>query len=174
MSYVLIAYYSATGEVDKMAKHVARGVAAAGSEFKMRAIEPIGRALSSDQPVVVTQKDLADCQGFILGSPTRFGVMASPVNRFFDQTAALWTAGSMIGKPAAVFSSSSTADGGQATLLNLVTPLLHHGMMVMGLPYQGAQSPYGAHASEAHSDEEMIQRAFDLGYRIAEVAKKIV
>ncbi len=169
MAYVLIAYYSASQQVEKMAGHVSRGLFAGGVNYTVKKIRPI-RA-GEDNESYVTPEDLASCSALILGSPTRFGQPATAVSHLWDQTASLWMKKSLVGKPAAVFTSSSSQISGQSTLLNLAVPLLHHGMLVMGMVGDD-QSPYGAYSSE-DDEKSGAERAFDLGKKVAEIVKKI-
>jgi NAD(P)H dehydrogenase (quinone) len=169
VTYVLIAYYSASQQVEKMAGHVSRGLYASGVNYTIKKIKPL-RECNEDSSYV-TLEDLASCNGLILGSPTRFGQPATAVSHMWDQTAGLWIQKALVGKPAAVFTSSSNQISGQSTLLNLAVPLLHHGMMVMGMVGDD-QSPYGAYSSE--DDEQAgVERAFALGQKMAEIVQKI-
>lgn len=141
----------------------------------------------ADGPPYVSNQDLVECVGLILGSPTRFGNMAAPLKHFLDSTAPAWLAGTLAGKPAAVFTSTSSPHGGQeSTLLSMMLPLLHHGMLLVGLPYSepglnrtsGGGSPYGAgHLARGHGDvqlnedERALARA--LGRRVADIARRL-
>ena len=136
MSRILILYYSRTGNVRTMAKHIARGVERIkGAEAVLRTVPPVAPITETAAPpvpddgaVYVTEDDLKHCNGLILGSPTRFGNMAAPLKHFLDNTGSLWMSGALIDKPAAVFTSTSSLHGGQeSTLLSMALPLLHHG-----------------------------------------------
>lgn len=159
--YVLVLYYSRSGATAQMAQLVARGVQQHGGiEARLRTVPAI--SANSEQteddipaqgPLYCDLDDLRDCAGLVLGSPTRFGNMAAPLKYFIDQTSSLWLSGALIDKPAAVFTSTSSLHGGQeTTLLSMMLPLLHHGMLVAGLPYsesglasaQSGGTPYGA------------------------------
>lgn len=192
MIRILILYYSRSGNVREMARHVARGVErVVGAEAVLRTVPPVSPVTTTAQPPVpdsgaiyVSQDDLKTCDGLILGSPTRFGNMAAPLKHFLDETGALWMQGALIDKPCAVFTSTSSLHGGQeSTLLSMMLPLLHHGMVFAGLPYSqpalsqtmGGGTPYGA-SHYAGSDS---QRALDshestlceaLGERVARLA----
>jgi NAD(P)H dehydrogenase (quinone) len=195
MSEILIVVHSVHGNTLAMGREVARGVeTVTGSQARLRAVEPITsaidpkpRELPADGPSLVEARDLAECDGLILGSPTRFGNMASAVKHFLDGTGGEWFSGSLVGKPAGVFTSTSTLHGGQeATLLSMMIPLLHHGMVLIGLPYTEATltttrsggTPYGpSHLAGVDSDRELDEderklcRA--LGRRVAETADRL-
>jgi len=163
MTKILILYYSSYGHVEAMARAAAEGVRAAGAEAVVKRVPELvpedaarkaGIKLDQAAPIASPQ-ELAEYDGFLFGTPTRFGNMASQMKNFLDQTGGLWAAGKLIGKPAGVFVSTATQHGGQeSTLLTFHTVLLHHGMVVVGLPYsaqgQGTMdeisggSPYGA------------------------------
>ncbi|MGK0501009.1 MAG: NAD(P)H dehydrogenase (quinone) [Oceanicoccus sp.] len=175
-----------------MAKQVARGVEqVAGIEARIRTVpavsaqsEAVSPAIPEEGPLYCSEQDLGGCAGLVMGSPTRFGNMAAPLKYFIDGSSSLWLSGAMIDKPAAVFTSSSSLHGGQeSTLLTMMLPLLHHGMMILGLPYSEAAlmntvsggTPYGAsHLAGQQSDriiddnETVLCQA--LGKRIARVA----
>ena len=159
--YILVLYYSRGGKTAEMARKVARGVGLVpGVEARLRTVPPVSpdsEVTLDDTPdegaVYCDADDLRHCAGLVLGSPTRFGNMAAPLKYFLDQTSALWLSGALIDKPAAVFTSSSSLHGGQeSTLLSMMLPLLHHGMVLVGLPYsesglrltEGGGTPYGA------------------------------
>lgn len=159
--YILVLYYSRGGATAEMAQHITRGVQqVAGIEARLRTVPPVSAScektedeIPDDGPLYCEPDDLRDCAGLVLGSPTRFGNMAAPLKYFVDQTSSLWLSGAMIDKPAAVFTSTSSLHGGQeSTLLSMMLPLLHHGMLVVGLPYSEAGlmtaesggTPYGA------------------------------
>lgn len=192
MIRVLILYYSRSGNVREMAKWIARGVEKyPGAEAFLRTVPPVAPVTRKSEPPVpdsgaiyVTQDDLKACDGLILGSPTRFGNMAAPMKHFLDETGSLWMSGALINKPGAVFTSTSSLHGGQeSTLLSMMLPLLHHGMVFAGLPYseaalvqtQGGGTPYGAsHFAGADSsrplDEHETALCQALGERIARLA----
>ncbi|MBV5272201.1 MAG: NAD(P)H:quinone oxidoreductase [Lamprocystis purpurea] len=192
MSYILILYYSRHGATFELARQIARGVESiAGIEARLRTVPAVSTVCEASEAAVpatgapyVTLDDLRDCAGLALGSPTRFGNMAAPMKYFLDGTSALWLAGALVGKPAAVFTSTSSPHGGQeATLLTMLVPLLHHGMLLMGIPYsegdllhtRGGGTPYGAsHLAGPDnklpvSDEER-RLAQALGKRLAHTA----
>lgn len=193
--YILILYYSRHGSTLAMAQQIARGVEQTGGlEARLRtvpAISPVTEATAASIPsegaVYVTEDDLKHCAGLIMGSPTRFGNMAAPLKYFLDSTSALWLNGDLIGKPAAVFTSTSTLHGGQeSTLISMMLPLLHQGMIIAGIPYAEASlhnttsggTPYGAshlasgsHPNKLTTDEINLCRA--LGQRIGQLALKL-
>ena len=145
--YVLVLYYSRGGTTAEMAQLIARGVQqVSGMDARLRTVPPVSSTCEQvdddipDQgPLYCETEDLRDCAGLVLGSPTRFGNMAAPLKYFIDQTSSLWLSGAMIDKPAAVFTSTSSLHGGQeSTLLSMMLPLLHHGMVIAGLPYSEA------------------------------------
>jgi NAD(P)H dehydrogenase (quinone) len=192
---ILVLYYSRKGSVAQLARLIARGVEEVdGVRARLRQVPPVAAVTQTAQPPVpddgapyVELKDLDECAGLILGSPTRFGNMAAPLKHFLDSTPAEWASGTLVGKPCAVFTSTATMHGGQeSTLLSMLIPLLHHGMLVVGIPYTeqalntttSGGTPYGAsHVSgvgEARpiSDEERaLARA--LGRRVADVAQRL-
>ncbi|MDD3449225.1 MAG: NAD(P)H:quinone oxidoreductase, partial [Gammaproteobacteria bacterium] len=144
MSHILVLYYSRYGATAEMAHHVARGVGEiAGIEARIRTVAPVSTVceavadtIPDSGPPYASLDDLRECSGLALGSPTRFGNMAAPLKYFLDGTSALWLSGSLIGKPAGVFTSTSSLHGGQeSTLLSMMLTLFHHGMLLMGLPY---------------------------------------
>jgi NAD(P)H dehydrogenase (quinone) len=195
MPDVLILYYSRTGSVAQLARYVARGVEeVVGARAVVRSVPPVAPVTTVAQPPVpdegapyATLDDLRDCAALILGSPTRFGNMAAPLKHFLDSTGAEWASGVLSGKPAAVFTSTSTLHGGQeSTLLSMMLPLLHHGMLLVGVPFTeqainattSGGTPYGAsHVSGTGNDrplsddERTIARA--LGRRVAEIAARL-
>lgn len=194
MEDVLVLYYSRTGALRRMAQLVARGIdAVPGARARIRtvpAVSPVCEAsapdIPADGPPYVELRDLEECIGLALGSPTRFGNMAAPLKHFIDSTSALWLRGALEGRPAAVFTSTASLHGGQeSTLLSMMLPLLHHGMILVGLPYtepdlNGTHSggtPYGASHVAGESGEHAIsaeeQRLCTaLGRRLASVALK--
>jgi NAD(P)H dehydrogenase (quinone) len=159
MSYILVLYYSRYGATAEMAHHVGRGVEAGGLEARLRTVPAVSTVCEATEDSVpasgapyAEQDDLRGCAGLALGSPTRFGNMAAAMKYFLDGTSGLWLAGTLAGKPAGVFTSTSSLHGGQeATLLSMMIPLLHHGMLLTGLPYTEADllhtrsggTPYG-------------------------------
>ncbi|MEK7991730.1 MAG: NAD(P)H:quinone oxidoreductase [Thiotrichaceae bacterium] len=195
MQNILVLYYSRHGHVAQMAQKIARGIEEIqGCEAIVRtvpAVSTVCEATESDIPEqgapYVTQQDLKNCAGLALGSPTHFGNMAAPMKYFLDQTTGLWLGGDLVGKPAAVFTSTSSQHGGQeSTLLSMMLPLFHHGMLVLGLPYTEPSlgntttggTPYGAsHVAGSQqqnplSDDEVnLCRA--LGKRLASTAIKL-
>ncbi|MCI1710434.1 MAG: NAD(P)H:quinone oxidoreductase [Chiayiivirga sp.] len=195
MSEILILYYSRGGSVTQLARQVARGVEeVADMQARLRTVPPVlaltataSPAAAEDGAPYVELRDLRECAGLILGSPTRFGNMAAPLKHFLDGTGAEWASGTLIGKPAAVFTSTATMHGGQeSTLLSMMIPLLHHGMLLVGLPFSeralnsttSGGTPYGAsHVAGANDDrplsedEQTLARA--LGRRVAKVARKL-
>ncbi len=192
---ILIVYYSLHGKTEALARQVARGVdAAEGMQARLRRVPPVRPVGSQDTapgdsegPPLATVADLRECAGVILGSPTRFGNMAAPLKYFLDGTAAEWASGALVDKPAAVFTSTASMHGGQeTTLISMLLPLLHHGMIAVGLPYTepalatttGGGTPYGAsHVSgqrnerELSADEAQLARA--LGQRVAALARRL-
>lgn len=158
--YILVLYYSRQGATREMARFIARGVESAGLSARLRTVPPISADCEQTAPeipdtgdIYATLDDLANCSGLLLGSPTRFGNMAAPLKYFLDGTTPLWLNGALIDKPAAAFTSTGSLHGGQeSTLLSMMLPLLHHGMVLVGLPYaepallntRTGGTPYGA------------------------------
>ena len=194
MAEILILYYSRGGSVAKLAQLLARGVEQAGCSARLRTVPPVSPVTSVAAPPVpesgapyVEPRDLVECDGLLLGSPTRFGLMAAPMKHFIDGLGAEWASGTLAGKPAGVFTSTGTMHGGQeATLLTMILPLLHHGALVVGIPYTEALlhstrsggTPYGAsHVAGDHDDlpitEEERELTLVLGRRVAEAARKL-
>jgi len=193
MTKILILYFSRHGSTAEMANHIARGVASVdGAEAILRTVPEISAACEKTAPsipqegaVYVSLEDLKNCDGLALGSPTHFGNMASPLKYFLDSTTPLWISGALVGKPAGVFTSTGSMHGGQeTTLLSMMLPLLHHGMMILGLPYSEhalretttGGSPYGAsHVAMddggLSEDEKALCRA--LGARLATTASQL-
>lgn len=143
MAHILVLYYSRYGATAEMARQIARGIEEGGMEARLRTVPAISTVCEAVEDSIpdrgapyATADDLRDCAGLALGSPTRFGNMAAPLKYFIDGTSALWLSGALIGKPAATFTSTSSLHGGQeTTLLSMMLPLLHHGMLLLGLPY---------------------------------------
>ncbi len=194
MLEILVLYYSRNGAVAQLARLIARGIEEAGCTARLRTVPALTTVTGIAEPAVpaqgppyVDRKDLDECAGIVLGSPTRFGNMAAPLKHFLDGTGAEWVSGTLVGKPAAVFTSTSTMHGGQeSTLLSMMLPLLHHGAVIVGLPFtepllsstRTGGSPYGAtHVSGTDGqlpiseDEKALARA--LGKRLAETAMKL-
>jgi len=195
MRDVLVLYYSRSGKVAQLARLVARGVEEIpGMRARLRSVPPVAPVTEiaqapepEDGAPYATQADLDECAGLVLGSPTRFGNMAAPMKFFLDSSGAQWASGALAGKPAGVFTATHTMHGGQeSTLLSMMLPLLHHGMLIVGLPYtlpeitttRSGGSPYGAshvggprgeHALD--DDERTLARA--LGRRVADVASRL-
>ena len=195
MQEILVLYYSQTGAVKQMAQFVARGVEKVpGMGARLRTVPKVSTVTEATAPEVpeagtpyVEYSDLEQCAGLALGSPTRFGNMAAPLKYFIDGTGGLWLKGAMSGKPAAVFTSTASMHGGQeSTLLSMMLPLIHHGMLIVGLPYsepelmstRGGGTPYGAsHIAGANADQPISdderRLCIALGTRLAEVARKL-
>ena len=194
MSEILILYYSRGGSVAKLARQVARGVEEAGCSARLRtvpAVAPVTQVAAPATPEVgapyVQARDLAECAGLVLGSPTRFGNMAAPLKHFLDGTGAEWVSGTLVGKPAAVFTSTGALHGGQeSTLLSMMLPLLHHGAILVGIPFtepglnetRSGGTPYGAShvagiddKAPLTEDEQVLARA--LGRRVATIARQL-
>jgi NAD(P)H dehydrogenase (quinone) len=196
MPEILVLYYSHRGAVREMARLVARGIEQVqGMGARLRTVPRVSSVTEVAQPAIPDAGapycelgDLEQCVGLALGSPTRFGNMAAPMKQFWDGTGALWLKGALAGKPAAVFTSTSSLHGGQeTTLLSMILPLMHHGMIVVGLPYTAPElsttvtggTPYGAsHVAGSASDrpvsaEEKII-CIALGRRLAGIALKLI
>ncbi|HEX4857813.1 MAG TPA: NAD(P)H:quinone oxidoreductase [Usitatibacteraceae bacterium] len=195
MAEILVLYYSHGGSVRELARQIARGVESIdGMAARVRTVPRVSTGIGRQEPAVpaegppyVVSADLRECSGLALGSPTRFGNMAAPMKYFLDGTGGEWLAGSLSGKPAAVFTSTSTPHGGnEATLLSMMLPLLHHGMLIVGVPFTeallgttgGGGTPYGAsHVAgpgndrPVSPDEAAIAQA--LGRRLAGVARRL-
>lgn len=192
--YILVLYYSRHGATAEMARQIARGVESSGLEARLRCVPAISTECEAVAPTIPESgavyarlDDLKNCAGLALGSPTRFGNMAAPLKYFLDGTSSLWLSGDLVGKPAGVFTSTASLHGGQeTTLLSMLLPLLHHGMLITGLPYsesalvdtQGGGTPYGA-SHHAGSDgkraldehEKTLCRA--LGKRLGQTAQSL-
>ena len=195
MSDILIAYYSRNGSVAQLARLIARSVEEIpGMQARLRSVPPVAAVTATAQAPVpddgapyVALTDLRECAGLIFGSPTRFGNMAAPLKHFLDSTAAEWASGTLVGKPAAVFTSTATMHGGQeTTLLSMMLPLLHQGALIVGIPYTEAAlnatttggTPYGAShvagtdgSRPISDDERTLARA--LGRRVAAITAKL-
>ena len=195
MNELLVLYYSQGGAVKDMAQLIARGVeSVSGAKARIRTVPKISANCEATEPEIPTKgdpyvelSDLEECIGLALGSPTRFGNMAAPMKYFIDGTTNLWLKGALIGKPAAVFTSTGSMHGGnESTLLTMMLPLMHHGMLIVGLPYsertlsstQSGGTPYGAsHVGGALDDKKITEDekklCIALGKRLAETALKL-
>ncbi|WP_018953660.1 NAD(P)H:quinone oxidoreductase [Thioalkalivibrio sulfidiphilus] len=195
MTEILVVYYSRYGATAQMARHVARGVESVpGMQARLRTVPPVSATceavspeIPTEGPPYVTTRDLEECAGLAIGSPTRFGNMAAPLKYFLDQTGSQWLSGALAGKPAGVFTSTGTLHGGQeSTLLSMMIPLLHHGMLLVGLPYtepaltetRTGGTPYGAsHFAGPKGDlplsEDERHLCHALGERIARTAQTL-
>ena len=195
MADILVLYYSHRGAVKQLAQLVARGIEQVdGMRARVRTVPKVSAVCEATEPDLpdsgapyVEPRDLDECAGLALGSPTRFGNMAAPLTYFLDSTVPQWLAGSLQGKPAVVFTSTGSQHGGQeSTLLSMMLPLLHHGMLIVGLPYseadlqttRGGGTPYGAsHVAGMGGDTPISDAerrlAIALGRRLAEIATKI-
>lgn len=195
MKKILVLYYSQKGSVAALARAIAHGIdGVAGAEAVLRTVPRVSALCEATEadipeqgPPYVSFNDLNECSALALGSPVRFGNMAAPMKYFWDGTIASWLSGELSGKPAAVFTSSGSMHGGnEATLLSMMLPLFHHGMLLMGLPYSQAElsstqsggTPYGAsHISGMNGDptlsQDEITLARALGKRLAETALKL-
>ena len=195
MPEILVLYYSRGGSVARLARQVARGIGEVdGMQARLRTVPPVAPVTTiaappepEDGAPYVERRDLAECAGLLLGSPTRFGNMAAALKYFLDGTSGLWLTGELVGKPAGVFTSTSSLHGGQeSTLLSMMLPLLHHGMLITGLPYsegalletRGGGTPYGpSHHAGADGkrklDEHEIALCRALGQRLASTAKQL-
>lgn len=196
MKDVLVLYYSRNGATEALAREVCNGIdAVAGAAARLRtvpAVSAVSEATESpvpeNGPPYATHADLRECCGMVLGSPARFGNMAAALKYFLDSTSGLWLSGALAGKPAGVFTSSSSLHGGQeSALLSMAIPLLHHGMLITGIPYtekalhdtQSGGTPYGAshvtwnrNADQLSDEEKVLARA--LGERVAKIALRLV
>jgi NAD(P)H dehydrogenase (quinone) len=192
---ILVLFHSTHGNTLAMAREVARGVEAIdGCQARLRKVPPVTSALDPRPvddddigPAMVSHSDLRSCAGLVLGSPTRFGNMAAPLKYFLDGTGTEWFSGTLVGKPAGVFTSTATLHGGQeSTLLTMMIPLLHHGMILVGLPYtepelsstRSGGTPYGAshvagHDADRELDSHESRLCRVLGRRVAETALRL-
>ncbi|MDC7703166.1 NAD(P)H:quinone oxidoreductase [Vogesella indigofera] len=195
MHDILVLYYSQHGATRELARMIARGIDSVdGCRARLRTVPKVSTVCETTAPAVpdsgapyVEKQDLQDCAGLALGSPTRFGNMAAAMKYFLDGTAPEWMQGTLAGKPACVFTSSSTQHGGQeSTLLSMMIPLLHHGMLLLGLPFteqalshtRTGGTPYGASHVAGHDNnvtlsEDEKQLAIAQGRRLAEAARKL-
>ncbi|GAB2511168.1 NAD(P)H:quinone oxidoreductase [Lysobacter humi (ex Lee et al. 2017)] len=195
MPDVLVVYYSRGGSVARLARHVARGVGeVSGMQARLRTVPPVAPVTQVAAPPVpdegapyVEPRDLAECAGLVIGSPTRFGNMAAPLKHWLDGLGGEWASGTLVDKPAGVFTSSSTQHGGQeSTLLSMMIPLLHHGCVIAGIPYtepvlsstRTGGTPYGAsHVAGVRDDrpvdDDEAHLARVLGRRIAQIAGRL-
>src|SRR5690606_9049609 len=195
MPDILVLYYSRGGSVARLARHVARGVGEVdGMSARLRTVPPVAPVTKVAAPPVpedgapyVQPADLDECAGLLIGSPTRFGNMAAPLKHFIDGLGAQWASGTLVGKPAAAFTSTATMHGGQeSTLLTMLLPLLHHGCLITGIPFtesalnttRSGGTPYGAsHVAGLQDDpqpsDEEAQLARAQGGRVADTAAKL-
>lgn len=194
MTDILVLYYSQGGAVREMAQLIARGVESGGAKARIRTVPKVSANCEATEPEIPTKgdpyvelSDLEECIGLALGSPTRFGNMAAPLKYFLDGTVGQWLKGALTDKPACVFTSTGSMHGGnETTLLTMMLPLMHHGMMIVGLPYsepalsatQSGGTPYGAsHIGGAANDkpisEDERKLCIALGKRLAETALKL-
>ena len=195
MTDILVLFYSRSGATESLAREVAHGVdSVRGAHARLRTVPPVSAVSEATEdavpacgPAYASRTDLEECAGLIMGSPTHFGNMAAPLKYFLDNTTGEWINGSLAGKPAGLFTSTSSLHGGQeTTLLSMALPLLHHGMLLVGVPYSNESlstttsggTPYGAsHVTwnrkpdELTSDEKKVARA--LGSRVAEIALRL-
>jgi len=190
MNEILVLYYSRYGSTAEMAQYIARGIETVpGCQARLRTVPPVSAvceatqdAIPAEGPPYATLDDLQECSGLALGSPTRFGNMAAPLKYFIDSTSSQWLSGALIGKPAGVFTSASSLHGGQeTTLLSMMLPLLHHGVLLLGLPYSETDlltttsggTPYGPSHTAGSDSKQPLSREEEnlctaLGKRIAE------
>jgi len=195
MGNILVLYYSRYGATEKMAQHIARGVEEVdGTQAVVRTVPAVSTVCEAVEDSIpeqgapyVTLDELRECSGLALGSPTRFGNMAAPMKYLIDSTGSLWLGGELAGKPAAVFTSTSSMHGGQeTTLISMMLPLLHHGMLITGLPYSETDllhtdaggTPYGpSHLAGTDSKNPLTEAELRLcqalGKRLADVARKL-
>ncbi|KZX78613.1 NAD(P)H-quinone oxidoreductase [Oleiphilus sp. HI0009] len=192
--YVLVLYYSRNGATEKMAMQIARGIeSVSGIEARVRTVPPVSAnseqsiaAVPNEGAMYCSDEDLKECAGLALGSPTRFGNMAAPLKYFLDGTSSLWMSGALSGKPASVFTSTGSMHGGQeTTLLSMMIPLMHQGMVISGLPYTEKAlhdtttggTPYGASHTEMGTNGALSEHETALcqalGKRLATLARKL-
>ncbi|HEY0941772.1 MAG TPA: NAD(P)H:quinone oxidoreductase [Steroidobacter sp.] len=195
MAEILVLFYSRKGSTAELARQVCRGIESVpGARARLRTVPQVTAVIEQPEPAVpsegppfATHDDLRECDGLVMGSPTRFGNMAAPLKYFLDGTSALWASGALAGKPAGVFTSTQTMHGGQeTTLMSMMMPLIHHGMYIVGLPYtepaltqtRAGGSPYGAshvvgsNAPGKLTDDERVLASL-LGKRVAELAVRL-
>ncbi|MBS0430850.1 MAG: NAD(P)H:quinone oxidoreductase [Proteobacteria bacterium] len=192
---ILVLYYSRGGHTARLARLIARGVEEiAGVHARLRQVTPVAPVTQAAQPPVPEDgppyaelRDLAECAGLILGSPTRFGNMAAPLKHFLDSTIAEWASGTLVGKPCAVFTSTATMHGGQeTTLVSMLLPLLHHGMIAVGIPYtepalnhtRSGGTPYGlSHVAGLEGENDISDHERELarvlGRRVADLVRRL-
>jgi NAD(P)H dehydrogenase (quinone) len=185
---ILVLYYSVGGSVKRMADLIASGIERVpGATARVRTVPRVSNETANEGPPYCENRDLEECAGLALGSPTRFGNMAAPLKHFLDGTSLLWQRGALAGKPACVFTSTASLHGGQeTTLLSMMLPLFHHGMLVMGLPYtlpemnatRTGGTPYGASHFAGIADDQPISDAertlcIAQGKRLAEIALQL-
>ena len=192
---ILVLYYSRYGATEALAREICHGVdTVKDTAARLRTVPPVSTvteasedAVPEDGPPFATRKDLDECAGLVMGSPTRFGNMAAPLKYFLDGTGSEWLSGTLTGKPAGLFTSTSSLHGGQeSTLLTMAVPLLHHGMLIVGLPYTepvltsttSGGTPYGAsHVTWNKSPDQLtkdeIHLARSLGERVATIAQRL-
>jgi len=195
MNYILVLYYSRLGSVKQLAHYIARGIESVnGMQARIRTVPAVSPTTQASDPAIpdtgapyATLEDLKNCAGLALGSPTRFGSMASPLKYFLEQATPLWLTGSLVNKPATVFTSTSSMHGGQeSTLLGMILPLIHLGFVISGIPYtettlnttQSGGTPYGAtHVAGSNNDQPFSPEEQALGFaqgkRVAELALKL-
>lgn len=194
MTNILVLYYSSGGSTQKLAKLIARGIEDAGCQAILRTVPRVSTTVESTSESIpekgdcyATPNELAQCDGLAFGSPTRFGNMAAPLKYFIDQTSEIWLNGRLSGKPVTFFTSSSSLHGGQeSTLLSMMLPFLHHGMLISGIPYSETQlnhtktggTPYGVSHWAGPDNEQIIsdsekKLAIAQGKRIAKIASQL-
>lgn len=195
MSEILVLYYSKNGSTETLAREVCRGVdSVEGMAARLRTVpavssvtEAVEDAVPASGPPFASHQDLAECTGLVMGSPTHFGNMAAALKHFLDGTVGEWFGGALVGKPAGLFTSTSSLHGGQeTTLLSMALPLLHHGMLIAGIPYsesalsstKSGGTPYGAsnvtwNRSPVSLSDEETALARALGKRVAEIASRL-
>lgn len=195
MNRILVLYYSRSGSVAELARHIAHGIeSVSGCEAIIRTVPSVSATAENTEadipdsgPPYATHEDLISCDGLALGSPTRFGNMAAPMKYFIDSTSDIWISGSLAGKPATVFSSTASLHGGQeTTLLSMMLPLMHHGMLILGVPYtesglfanEGGGTPYGVTHVAGDKNQHPVsenekQLCLATGKRLANITKKL-
>lgn len=195
MTNILVLYYSKHGSTQKLAEKIALGIEQEGANAILRTVPELTTKLNDKSQLLVpdeghiyaSKNDIMSCDGLAMGSPTHFGNMASPLKYFIDSLTDCWLKGSLVDKPACVFTSSSSMHGGQeTTLLSMMLPLLHHGMCILGLPYsipelhstRSGGSPYGASSVQNNIDnksitEEEASMSIEMGKRLAKAARKL-